>query len=117
MINVYRIENIYPDRSKEGAALGLFAKSIIQPKDAVVLDSHDFTSFLFYSDSKMVYELSKDGGKAQEWWAMSYNQLPGFTKKSQTLLITRNPEKLPLDLKDDQKIAIYESYQFFRIKQ
>ena len=111
--NVIRIENIFPDRSKVGADLGKHAASLIQQEDTVILDDHDFTSFLYYSDHKKVFMVQKNGGKAGEWWILDYTNLPQFVKtQSKTWIITPDPNNLPRDLKNPKTEATFNGYTF-----
>lgn len=112
--NAYRIENIYPDRSKVGAELGVYTRNLIQAGDTVVLDDHDFTSFLFYSNAGTVYEVSQDGGKPSEWWVFKYSDFVEFERKhSKILLISRDLKHFP-NLTGNI-VASYKGYSFVRL--
>lgn len=106
---VYRIENIYPDRSRIGAMLGKYAKDILQSNEVVVLDDRDFTSFLFYSNHGRVWVIRAEGpATPRDWWIMRYGDLANFTKeKKSTVIISPDINGLPIDL---EKVQIFDSY-------
>ncbi len=100
IININRIENIYPDRSKIGATLGQHAGKIIPKEDTIILDDHDLTSFLYYSKHGEIFVSQETPGKDWEWWIKTYIQIPDFAKqRGKTWIITKNPEdfsKIPV---------------------
>ena len=111
--NVNRIENIYPDRSRVGSELGKHAKQIIPPEDTIILDDHDFTSFLYYSDHKNVYVVQTGGGKPGEWWVLDYSDLPQFVEnKTKTWIITPNINNLPHNIGSLKTEDQYKGYTF-----
>lgn len=92
-LNVLRIENIYPDRSIVGAKLGVKARQIIPLEDEVVLDDHDFTSFLYYSNQNHIFTLQKDR-KPREWWIIKNEEIFNFKKNNpKSWIITRDKNK------------------------
>jgi 4-amino-4-deoxy-L-arabinose transferase-like glycosyltransferase len=113
--NVARIENIYPDRSKVGADLGKFAKNIISQEETVILDDHDFTAFLFYSNHQMVYETSQNGGKVGEWWTLKYDDLPQFIENNpKTWIVTPDTKTLKFKVESLREEMIYNGYHFLQ---
>ena len=105
--NVIRVENIYPDRSEVGAQLGKIAKKTIPEGEKVILDDHDFTAFLYYSNLGAVYTL-EDNQKSDftEWWKIKHSDLENFIKNNaDTWIITRNPENFA-----NQNYQIMEKY-------
>lgn len=113
IVNVIRIENKFPDRSKIGADLGKYAKDLIPKEDTVILDDHDFTSFLYYSDHKAIYMIQKNGGKPGEWWILDYPDLPQFLKtQNKTWIITPNPNNLLKDLRNPKIEDTRNGYTF-----
>ena len=114
LINAYRVEMIYPDRSRVGAELGREAKKIIPRGETVVLDDHDFTAFLYYSDADMVYVPSGAGGKPGEWWTLKYSELSELVeKRAPVWIVTPNPANLPQGLVMTE-MAEYQGYKFLR---
>lgn len=115
IINVWRIENIYPDRSKVGADLGKHAREIVPAADTLILDDHDFTSFLYYSNHKMVYVLKKDGGKPGEWWILKHNDLENFLdNKEDVWIVTPNLDNLEKVIESGQTEDSYNGYWFLK---
>ena len=115
LINAYRVEMIYPDRSRVGAELGRYAKRIIPERETVVLDDHDFTAFLFYADVGMVYVPSPTGGKSGEWWTLRYDQLPELVKeKREAWIVTADKSWLPREITKVEEIAQYGGYSFLK---
>ncbi|HSX19121.1 MAG TPA: glycosyltransferase family 39 protein [Candidatus Saccharimonadales bacterium] len=114
--NVNRIENIYPDRSKVGADLGKKAKQVIPKGSTVILDDHDLTSFLFYSDQTAIFTI-EEGKKDNfsQWWKISHDNLADFTKTHQNVwIVTKNPKQL--NLKENyQQIDYINQYYFLKI--
>ena len=105
---------IYPDRSRVGAELGREAKKIIPRGETVVLDDHDFTAFLYYSDADMVYVPSGAGGKPGEWWTLKYSELSELVeKRAPVWIVTPNPANLPQGLVMTE-MAEYQGYKFLR---
>lgn len=93
--NVLRIENIYPDRSIVGAQLGLKAKELIPFEDEVILEDHDFTSFLYYSNQNHIYTLQNEK-KSGEWWILTHDELNGFLNNNpRSWIVTRSADKYP----------------------
>jgi len=116
VFNVNRIENIYPDRSKAGANLGLFAQKLIPKKDTVVLDDHDFTAFLFYSNHGRVFVVDREGPKPGEWWIFKYEQLPMFLLDNpKTWIVTQNLENLPVEIKNNPVAGNLDGYSFIKL--
>lgn len=114
--NINRIENIYPERSKAGADLGKQAKEIIPKGNTVILDDHDFTAFLFYSDQEAIYTL-EDNKKSDfaEWWKISHKDLEKFIKTQENVwIISPNPNNLGLDVKTGKIKKIYNGYSFIK---
>lgn len=112
----FKIENIYPDRSLVGAKLGLAAREIIEPDDVVVLDDRDFTSFLYYSNHKEIFVVSKEGGKPGEWWIMSYSDLSKFLQENKNVIIVSlNIERLPVQLNGQQLVGEHLGYKFIKM--
>jgi len=60
------------------------------PQTKIVLDSPDFSSFLYYSGLNEVTVASQSGGKINEWWIKSYDDISRFKGY---LIITENPQK------------------------
>ncbi|MBI4033252.1 MAG: glycosyltransferase family 39 protein [Candidatus Blackburnbacteria bacterium] len=114
VVVVYKIESIYPDRSSTGANLGLVARDIVQPDDALVLDDRDFTSFLYYSNHKKIFVVSKEGGKPGEWWVVKYEDLPAFTNHP-ILLISKDLNNFPPEFSEQPVLKEYMSYRFVRL--
>lgn len=103
IINVNRIENIYPDRSYIGVELGKQAEKIIPYGSTVILNDQDFTSFLFYSNQTAIYTLENKQPKKNEWWILNSESLPNFlTTHQNTWLITPNPKSLPVKIENNQ---------------
>ena len=60
------------------------------------MDDHDFTAFLYYSNFKKIYVIQKDGGKAGEWWILSYDDFsPFLATHPNTWIVTPNVNDLP----------------------
>lgn len=116
ILNAKRIENIYPDRSKVGATLGLHAKNLIPKSAKIILNDQDFTSFLFYSDYKQVYTLENKIPKENEWWILNSASLTPFLKENpDTLIITANLSNLPFEVKKEEIIDYWGNYYFLKI--
>jgi len=116
VFNVNRIENIYPDRSQVGASLGLLAQKLIPKEDTVVLDDHDFTAFLFYSNHGKVFVVDREGPKPGEWWILKYGQLPMFINDNpKTWIVTPNLENLPFEIKSEQVSGNLSGYSFIKL--
>ena len=116
IFNINRIENIYPDRSKVGANLGLFAQKLIPKEDTVVLDDHDFTAFLFYSNHGKVFVVDSEGPKPGEWWILKYDQLAMFLLDNpKTWIVTPNLENLPFEVKSEQVAGNLGGYSFIKL--
>ncbi|MBI4035069.1 MAG: glycosyltransferase family 39 protein [Candidatus Chisholmbacteria bacterium] len=114
LVNAYRVEMIYPDRSAVGAELGRYARKVIPRGETVVLDDHDFTAFLFYSDAGMVYVPSPGGGKPGEWWMLGYDELTKLVaEKAPVWIVTPNLNNLPEELRV-KETAEYKGYKFLR---
>ena len=114
--NVIRIENTYPDRSTIGATLGKHSKNLVRPSDTVILDDHDFTSFLFYSDQKKVYTIEeKQKSELMEWWKIKRDNLETFIEAHpNTWIITKNPRSLNIKNQNGQIQDVYETYSFIK---
>lgn len=87
IIVIYNIENIYPDRSRVGAELGYMMTVVKTSNDIVILDDHDFTSFLYYSNVGKVYVVSQEGGKPGEYWTLKYSDLEKFIASHQNVVV------------------------------
>lgn len=115
--NVVRVAHIYPDRSKVGADLGIYASQTIPKNSTVILEDHDFTSFLFYSGQNQLFTLEE--GKVSDfsqWWMVGKKELPGFIKNNQNVwIITKNPDSLNIH-PDFQTQQQYQNYYFLKIK-
>lgn len=110
---IYKTQTRYPDRSHIGATLGKHAKEIISREDVIILDDHDFTAFLFYSNHGSVYELSEKGGKDWEWWTLKYSDLPEFSKKhSRVWIISKN---LPTTIDYSKTVDSHFDYKFGKV--
>ena len=116
IFNAIRIENIYPDRSKVGAQLGLYAKKIIPEDEKIILTDQDFTSFLFYSDHKQIYTLENKTPKENEWWILNPDRLVPFLKDNpNTWIVTPNLSNLPFEVKKEEIIDQFNNYYFLKI--
>ena len=114
---VVRVENIYPDRSKIGADLGKYARDIVPKDDMLILDDHDFTSFLYYSNHKMVYVLQKGDGKPGEWWILDYGDLEKFLRDNpRTWIVTPDLKNLDRYIKYGQKKEFNNGYWFLEFE-
>lgn len=115
-INTNRVENIYPDRSKVGTNLGVHAKELIPPSSTVILDDHDFTSFLFYSDQNAVYTIEDNKkNNFQEWWKINHKDLQNFIQTHQNVwIITPNPNNLNLDSNSFEQEGYFNNYYFLK---
>ncbi|MEK7581678.1 MAG: glycosyltransferase family 39 protein [Patescibacteria group bacterium] len=113
--NVIRIENIYPDRSIVGASLGAVARELIPYDDEVVLDDHDFTSFLYYSNQNHIFTLQEDR-KPNEWWIIKKEELVDFVAKNPRSWIVKNRDsRLPLVYAPDQIKKVWGNYEFIKL--
>ncbi len=113
--NVNRIENIYPDRSIVGATLGQEANILIPKGDTVILDDHDFTSFLYYSNKTAIYTL-QDGKKPGEWWILTNDQLASFLNNHpKTWIITKRPQDLHLMANKLFTSTTFFGYSFMKL--
>lgn len=113
--NVLRIENIYPDRSRVGAELGVRASEIIPAGDEVILDDHDFTAFLYYSNQLAVYTI-QDDRKVGEWWILKDDELNGFLmKNTKTWIVTKRLDSLPLTDGEVEIVDLVNGYAFVRM--
>ena len=116
ILNAKRVENIYPDRSKVGAELGLHAKNLIPEGEKIILNDQDFTSFLFYSDHRQIYTLENKTPKENEWWILnSQSLLPFLEKNPNTWIITANLSNLPFEVKKEEIIDYWGNYYFLKI--
>ena len=116
MINVVKIENIYPDRSKVGNDLGIKASRIVPENETLILDDHDFTAFLYYSNHHQIYMVQKEDPKVGEWWILSYQDLPNFLKSHpDSWIVTPNPLRLPIEVKGQQIKGNFEGYDFVKL--
>ena len=114
---ITRIENIYPDRSKIGADLGKYAKEIVPKNEALILDDHDFSAFLYYSSHKVVYVLQKGGGKPGEWWILDYGDLENFLSDNpRTWIVTSNIDNLKNYVEDIPAKNFYNGYWFVKFE-
>lgn len=112
---VYKIENLYPDRSNVGATLGIRANRLLLKDEKVVLDDHDFTSFLFYSNAGSVYVTSETGGKNEEWWTLKRKDMDAFIRShKKVLLITSNLDNFQIDYSKMNLLDYYNGYYFLR---
>lgn len=115
-VNFNRIENIYPDRSKVGADLGNHTQKLIPSGSTVILDDHDFTSFLFYSNQGKVYTI-EDNKKSDftEWWKISHKELANFIQTQQNVwIITPNPQNLDLGTNQYEQKDHFNNYYFLK---
>lgn len=114
---VYRIENIYPDRSLDGATLGRYAKSVLQPNEMIVLDDRDFPAFILYSNKKEVHVIRAEGpATPRDWWIMKYEDLPNFIKtRESAVIISPDISRPPIDLNKAQIFDSYLDYKFVRL--
>lgn len=113
--NVNRIENIYPDRSIVGADLGKEAKTLIPKGDTVILDDHDFTSFLYYSNKTAIYTL-QDNKKPGEWWILTNRELDNFLKNHQKVwLVSKRPQELKYIADRQNTVLVLNGYSFMRL--
>lgn len=110
--NVIRIENIYPDRSRVGAELGKVAAEIVPAEDVLILDDHDFPTFLYYSNHKTVFELSDTEPLFWQWWVFKYEDLPKLlSTSSKVWIVTRDSSIYPgFDVSTE-----VEGYKFLKI--
>ena len=116
ILNAVRIENIYPDRSKIGAELGLHAKNLIPKSEKIILNDQDFTSFLFYSERGQIYTLENKTPKENEWWILnSQSFLPFLKDNPNTWIITANLANLPFEVKKEEIIDYWGNYYFLKI--
>ena len=116
ILNAKRVENIYPDRSKVGAELGLHAKNLIPKSAKIILNDQDFTSFLFYSDYKQIYTLENKTPKENEWWILNSASLMPFLRENpETWIITANLTNLPFEVKKEEIIDYWDNYYFLKI--
>ena len=93
--HVKRIELELPDRSLIGAKLGMFTKMNFNPETKLVLDSPDFPSFIYYSGLDEVTVTIQNGGKANEWWIVSHDDISEF---KDYIIITKDPQKFNKDM-------------------
>ncbi len=108
--NVFRIENIYPDRSAVGNNLGMAAYNIIPKEDEVIFDDHDFTGFLYFSDQTHVFTL-QDNRKDGEWWILKPEEIRNFIDNNQrTWIITRDKDKFS----NFTQVTFFKNYYFLR---
>ena len=115
ILNAKRVENIYPDRSKVGATLGLHAKNLIPESAKIILNDQDFTSFLFYSEHGQIYTLENKSPKENEWWILNSQSLIPFLKENpNTWIITPNLVNLPFEVKEEI-IDYWGDYYFLTI--
>lgn len=114
---VYKIENIYPDRSSVGAQLGMYARNILKGQDITVLDDRDFTSFLYYSNQQTIYVVRDEGPTdKRDRWILKYKDLPSFVKtKDHTVMVSRNMERLSIDSNKKEILGSWAGYQFVKI--
>ena len=116
IFNAIRVENIYPDRSKVGAQLGLHTKDLIPKSAKIILNDQDFTSFLFYSNHRQIYTLENKTPKENEWWILnSASLLPFLGKNPNTWIITANLSNLPFKVQKEEIIDNYNGYYFLKI--
>ena len=88
--SIKNLDKENPDKSYISAELGKFIKMNYSPQTKIVLDSPDFSSFLYYSGLNEVTVASQSGGKINEWWIKSYDDISRFKGY---LIITENPQK------------------------
>src|SRR3990167_8961403 len=116
ILNAVRIENIYPDRSKVGAELGLNAKNLIPKSAKIILNDQDFTSFLFYSSHLQIYTLENKTPKENEWWILNSASLMPFLRENpKTWIITADLSNLPFEVKKEEIIDNWSNYYFLKI--
>ena len=116
ILNAKRVENIYPDRSKTGATLGLHAKDLIPKSAKIILNDQDFTSFLFYSSHLQIYTLENKTPKENEWWILNSASLMPFLRENpKTWIITADLSNLPFEVKKEEVIDYWGDYYFVNI--
>ena len=116
ILNAVRIENIYPDRSRVGAGLGLHAKNLIPKSAKIILNDQDFTSFLFYSNRGQIYTLENKTPKENEWWILNSASLVPFLQQNpDSWIITPSLSNLPFEVKKEEIIDQYNNYYFLKI--
>jgi len=116
IVNAKRVENIYPDRSKVGATLGLHVKNLIPKSAKIIFSDQDFTSFLFYSDHQQIYTLENKTPKENEWWILNAETLVPFLRENQdTWIITADVSNLPFEVKKEEIIDNWSNYYFLKI--
>lgn len=115
---VYKIENIYPDRSSVGAQLGIYGRNILKGQDIAVLDDRDFTSFLYYSNQQTIYVVRDEGPTdKRDWWILKYGDLPYFLERSKrAIIITKDARSLPIQFDPKKIIGEYDQYRFIRFE-
>lgn len=115
--NVNRIENIYPDRSRYGAELGIRAQNLIPQGSNVVLDDPDFTSFLYYSNQTAIYTLEDNQkGEFTEWWKISHKNLSDFVQNHNNVwIVTPKAHNLPIQTNTEQLKDAYQGYNFLKL--
>jgi len=114
-LNVLRIENIYPDRSAVGAELGIEARRLIPFEDEVILDDHDFTSFLYYSNQNHIYTL-QESRKPNEWWILKRDELDLFLRENpRTWIVKRAETNLPYIESMGHVVEKIDNYEFIKL--
>ena len=112
---VYKIEIKYPDRSRVGAELGQWVKGKVPKSGTLILDDHDFTSFLFYSNQEMVYVMERAEKKPDEWWRLKYEELPNLVKeKGQVWLVTPDLVHAPQGL-TVETLQVFNGYKLAKL--
>ena len=113
IINVNQIENIYPDRSKIGNDLGMYAEKVVPKNNTLILDDHDFTAFLYFSNHGQIYMVQRENPKPSEWWILNYQQLPNFlSKHPHSWIVTPDINMLRIDVKKEQIRDSFKGYDF-----
>ena len=70
-------------------------KVYFNPETKLVLDSPDFPSFIYYSGLDEVTVTIQNGGKANEWWIVSHDDISEF---KDYIIITKDPQKFNKDM-------------------
>ena len=115
LVNAYRVEVMYPDKSPIGAELGRYTKNIIPRGETVVLDDHDFTAFLYYLDHEMVYVVEQQPRKANEWWRVEYDELPRFIEEKEVVWLVTPKSMIDWPGISSVKVSEYQGYSLWRM--
>lgn len=110
--NVNAIENIYPDRSKVGANLGIAADKIVPKNELLILDDRDVSAFLYYSNHRSVFVLSGSDSETWEWWIFKYDDLPSLLASNKRVWVVSKDQTL---VPNAQVEAEVEGYKFLKV--